>query len=511
MKFGRAIVFIGGAVFLIIGFLSYLSSYQEIKRSTKETLSFRVDSFNQYLHMMAVNNLSMHDSMQSHYQLAKKGYLYSEVVEGITFFPQQNVYGLSAFDSPQYASQLLGTLTALADVDISAPHIQHEMTAVITLDEQLAAYVGDAELAIWTYYLSQHRFLYLLPKLRVRDFQITPSLYEKPFWTQVIPEVNPARKQIITPLYEDAGGEGLMVTIASPVYSDDTFLGVICVDVGIAYMRSVLTIGDAVGESVLVDEEGLLAAKAEEIHVGQVFQTTTLDSKQQWQEYADRWVYATPIEEGQLFFVHELSKSELMTSSIKASLTTWLFLIIGYLLGGFAYYMYRVSIKHKKLMRLDPLTRLYNRRGFKNIVSPIYDSLIDSEETGAFLLLDIDKFKAVNDNYGHSVGDEVIRSMAEIISSMDREGAVCSRWGGEEFLVFIPNISLNDAFNLAESIRARVETTRHSQHQLAITISIGLSISCGNKLPEWVINQADEALYRAKKNGRNRTEVFLPT
>lgn len=149
----------------------------------------------------------------------------------------------------------------------------------------------------------------------------------------------------------------------------------------------------------------------------------------------------------------------------------------------------------------DPLTNLYNRRGMQRLL----DEFEANNEPFSVLALDIDHFKAVNDRYGHDVGDLVIQQLAFQMKTFIREGDIACRVGGEEFLVFLPNTNAEKAFNLAQSLRESIANTQMPKVQ-RITVSVGLgcvheSVTMQNI--DLAIKQADRALYKAKNAGRN--------
>ncbi len=166
-----------------------------------------------------------------------------------------------------------------------------------------------------------------------------------------------------------------------------------------------------------------------------------------------------------------------------------------------------------KLAVTDPLTGLYNRR----YAMPHLQAQIDKSETDghdlAVALLDIDSFKAVNDTYGHAVGDEVLKEFAERIRQNLRGMDLSARIGGEEFLGVMPETDLQGAAVVAERLRATIaakpfKITHAEKEFLDITVSIGLScLSPGTKTPDALMQAADEALYRSKREGRNRVTL----
>lgn len=158
----------------------------------------------------------------------------------------------------------------------------------------------------------------------------------------------------------------------------------------------------------------------------------------------------------------------------------------------------------------DHLTKLYNRRGFINRVEPLWNSGIKNNKSMSIILLDIDWFKSVNDNYGHAVGDKVLEEIAKILKVSIRDGDIISRWGGEEFIIFLPDANLIAAQQVAEKVRELIEKAVISLESISINItaSFGAASSTDDNTPiEELINSADTLLYQAKENGRNCVHV----
>jgi diguanylate cyclase (GGDEF)-like protein len=167
----------------------------------------------------------------------------------------------------------------------------------------------------------------------------------------------------------------------------------------------------------------------------------------------------------------------------------------------------------KLLASIDPMTKLYNRRYFTKISENTLDFTKRENKDLSLIMVDIDKFKNVNDTYGHQVGDDVIIKLAEILTSNQRKSDIITRYGGEEFVLLLPNTSLDGAVVLANKIREIVEATViefNQQETLNITISLGVSqINLENEFNiEAGLKRADDALYEAKESGRNRVCII---
>lgn len=161
----------------------------------------------------------------------------------------------------------------------------------------------------------------------------------------------------------------------------------------------------------------------------------------------------------------------------------------------------------KRLAEIDPLTGFYNRRALNLYFNELFNETQKSKRELICIMLDIDHFKSINDNYGHQTGDEVIKLVTAIAKENLRDTDIVGRYGGEEFCLVLANIDCDSALKIAERIRMSIMNT-HDYHAFGIkrvTISLGLSsIQDGAKSTSELIELADQALYFAKKNGRNR-------
>ncbi|WP_274522022.1 sensor domain-containing diguanylate cyclase [Ectothiorhodospira lacustris] len=172
----------------------------------------------------------------------------------------------------------------------------------------------------------------------------------------------------------------------------------------------------------------------------------------------------------------------------------------------------RMEQELREMATTDYLTGLANRRHFlERVTEELARLKRDGGHQAVVLLLDLDYFKAVNDTYGHSAGDAVIRHFARLMRDCLRRMDVPGRVGGEEFSVLLPDTDIDAALHLAERLRARVaEAPVQVDHQqIPVTVSIGLTLlTQADASPYAALQRADLALYRAKDRGRNRVEVL---
>jgi diguanylate cyclase (GGDEF)-like protein len=175
---------------------------------------------------------------------------------------------------------------------------------------------------------------------------------------------------------------------------------------------------------------------------------------------------------------------------------------IGFLASVLIEYQQHLS----NLATLDPLTRLLNRRGLEDALQV---SMAQAARRGlptSAIMVDIDHFKQVNDSFGHEVGDHVLRQVAEIISRMSRSSDVVARTGGEEFLLVLPETELDAARLLAERIREAIgqRPLLVDSQRIPVTVSLGVACIVGHINLDDLSQEADRAMYLAKRGGRNR-------
>jgi diguanylate cyclase (GGDEF)-like protein len=154
--------------------------------------------------------------------------------------------------------------------------------------------------------------------------------------------------------------------------------------------------------------------------------------------------------------------------------------------------------------RIDALTGLANRRALEEILAAEVSRAQRFAHPLAVVLLDLDRFKEINDSFGHAAGDTMLREVSRLLNSLARQGDTVARWGGEEFVVVLPETDLAGARRFAERLRRTIEA--HSVGEMKTSASCGVATMLPEDTAEQLLAAADRALYQAKSNGRNRTE-----
>ncbi len=169
--------------------------------------------------------------------------------------------------------------------------------------------------------------------------------------------------------------------------------------------------------------------------------------------------------------------------------------------------------REKVLASTDGLTGLVNRRHFFELATHEFGGAIRYRRQLSFLMFDVDDFKRVNDTLGHAAGDDVLVEVARTAAAHMRASDVVTRYGGDEFIIMIPQASARQALPIAERIRAGVAAIRAGAgaEPASLTLSIGIAeirLEPPDEVVERVIQRADDALYKAKQSGRNRSVIF---
>jgi diguanylate cyclase (GGDEF)-like protein len=172
----------------------------------------------------------------------------------------------------------------------------------------------------------------------------------------------------------------------------------------------------------------------------------------------------------------------------------------------------RLYAEVERLATLDYVTGIANRRRLFELGQREFESARRYNRPLCALLLDIDLFKNTNDTYGHSAGDIVLAGIASAIRRSVREIDIFGRYGGEEFVLLIPHAELPQAVEVAERLRALVESLRFTTERGVLQVTISLGVAClTSDVPSLasLIDRADQAMYAAKQAGRNHVEVYL--
>jgi diguanylate cyclase (GGDEF)-like protein len=221
------------------------------------------------------------------------------------------------------------------------------------------------------------------------------------------------------------------------------------------------------------------------------------------QRTGDEWWSGQPLGDGHLL-LHRLPISDVYLTAAKNTLYIWALLGMVAILASVMVELRAAMAQVVRLTRTDPLTRVLNRRGFRESITQMVTTGRRLDISWSVLMVDIDHFKRVNDQFGHEEGDRVIVAVADVLQESMRDADMVCRWGGEEFAAFLFGTELEGACQLAERLRNKIEQAVRLPGGDPVTVSIGVTQAATPSDFDAVLGTADRELYRAKALGRNR-------
>lgn len=256
--------------------------------------------------------------------------------------------------------------------------------------------------------------------------------------------------------------------------------------------------GASVGFKSIQEKEGLRDLATQILTTPSMSGSYTANGEKMY--VSSRWV-----DEFQWYIMVQQKDSFDQTVFIKAlindfSISIGIALLV-LLIAHFSFRGYQGRLE--KMATVDKLTGSYNRQAFEDL---IHQEVKNSEQSGNSLsiaVLDIDHFKSVNDNYGHQIGDHVLQRVAEECQRQLSDSGILCRWGGEEFIIILPNHDQAMAIEVSERVRSAVEA---QQMQPNVTVSIGVAERVSHESVPSMIHRADSAMYDAKQSGRNQVK-----
>lgn len=480
----------------------YRLEREKIRSSAEQTFEVRTDLIRQYISLMRHNVYALQRAIESRYEQVRRSGATAPEISAIRYFPKYDVWGVSGLESEGGIAHLSGTLTGSNRLQDPDDSLRDELTAVFDVDNQFDALLEDVPEIVWVYYTSSNGFIYIAPDPAVSDFRFSDVLFSKEFYAEAAPPRNPDLKQVITELYDDYYGQGLMISISSPVVLNNKFRGIVSLDLGIDLLRKLTNIGSAVGQSILVDDNNHIVARIGDMELDEAYDVPAAEG---WIEHIEGsdWLSAVVVAD-EMRLLHRLPESDLRWAAIRAGGLFWVLFaaLLGLVL--FSVRLNEALSKVRFLMYRDTLTDLLNRRGFAASVKRRRETAREKGHATALLMMDIDHFKRVNDTYGHDVGDQVLMSIAQRLSVGIMEYDLVCRWGGEELLVFLVYEEVDTLWHIAERLRTSIGEREISDKELCVTVSGGLTKWNWDEPLEGAVDRADHLMYEAKKAGRNR-------
>jgi diguanylate cyclase (GGDEF)-like protein len=305
-----------------------------------------------------------------------------------------------------------------------------------------------------------------------------------------------------------------MISISTPVYHHDVFKGVVSLDVGLGYLNKVLhsdLLALKNNISLISDKGQVIAKKALKDLDDVGFQIDEQLIHYKLVPYSGGYYILSKLIKGKFYVAYQLSEHQLQSIVVEKIygrlLIVFMFVIILWLMVK----LFDMLYKTKKMAAMDGLSQLNNRMSLERLSSEAIDNAIKNDQPISVIMIDIDFFKQLNDEHGHYAGDQGIINVASVIKRNVRKVDIVGRYGGEEFVITVPDTHLEKASILAERIRTEIEQSNF-YGDAKVTVSIGVAESQAFALYSFqeLCKKADLALYQAKENGRNKCVVYCP-
>jgi hypothetical protein len=330
IKSKRTMIVLSGVVFLL-GLIFSWREISQIQSVEKKAFLLRAERIDTYMQSYRGIVKTMAETVKANYLREKTQPTTNPALQKLKNYPEFNVYGISGIAQDQGYETLVGTLTGLGNANTLDESVRREISAALGLDQQIALQVDGSSELVWAYYTSANNFIYIAPKQTVAEFHFEKNIYDQVFWTRALPSVNPSLESIITPLYEDTAGQGLMVTISAPVVIDGGLFGVTSVDIGMRTLRALIETGNAIGESTLITADNFVVARSGDMKVDERFAVKLNMDEVGLQAIGNDWWLTKPIAGGQLVLVHKLPMSAVFNEALLEAAHIWL--IFAALLG----------------------------------------------------------------------------------------------------------------------------------------------------------------------------------
>lgn len=396
----------------------------------------------------------------------------------------------------------LGRITGSGAIPSLDDPVSAEMSMAVGLTPLMRAIKERSADVAWVQYASARQFMFIFPHKGSEAFHFRSELLSRDYFARATPQANPGRQAFWSKPYEDAAGQGTIVTVTQPIYRGEQFLGSVSIDFKVESLRRYLG-----------------AVPIPKTHVHVIDRKDNSRIAQAWPHLDNSdvaphdkillplrsapWQLEINIDDGELF-KDALRGRMWHIAAVLVLGVTFVFLIL----------LTRSYRRVRDLSITDALTGLYNRRHFDTVSAHQLELAKRKHLSVGLAILDIDFFKKYNDHYGHQQGDVALKAVALAVRQALRRGSdLIFRVGGEEFAMLL---ALHDGDNI-EALMHKVNQTVRDMRMPHIgnpsgyvTVSIGATVVDHD---HWVdvdsaYKCADEALYKAKTTGRDRSVFF---
>ena len=504
-----------------INYTSQISEFENMARSKEAVVNEYINISRSFIDMMTIygDNFLKRSDIED-----------SELLSLIEYDAAQNSYNLDSLSETKYEPNC-GNLTGSGSIPQSNT-IKDELNLALAYNEFFSSFYNSLPDVTWVYYSSENNFINLYPWVSSEDFAFSKEIKSVPFYSYAEPGNNPLRQPVWSPVYLDEAGQGLMVTLSSPIYKEDTFMGVVSLDLTTARLGTLI---DSDYKTYLVDTDDSVIAVSQNVEFDPkevdfsklpgMSESATEELKQianhSLQIVQGNYVYNIGFENTpwELYFV-----TPVWVFIGRATLYTLPILIICILLfltvlegekrkrtqAMLSSSLEEIKSYHSLLenaARHDFLTNTCNRRGLAEDFHGHVELNNEKRPPIAFIMGDIDEFKHFNDTFGHTAGDRILVELANIMKESTTDQDIVCRWGGEEYVIMLYNKTYEEAMCIAEKLRNQIQNTVISwtgSTMISATMTFGVAEYDYENTMQSSISKADSALYFGKNHGRNR-------
>jgi len=511
-------------VIIVTAYRQYIALLQDIESTAKSKeaqINRHIDLSKGFVDLMTIygNNFFQHGKTDD-----------SELYKLLSYDTASNTYNLDAVEGTKY-QKMVGNLTGMGNIPESGV-LRDEVNLAFKFNQHFSSIYNKLPDIAWLYYTSENDFINIFPWVSSQEFIFKEDLQAEKFYTYVTPQNNPLRESLWTPAYLDHAGKGLMVTLSSPIYDKDTFMGVVSIDLTNSQLSEMIKSKYAI---YIIDDTNSVIANSLDIQFDQevpTLETLLGISKSSAEEL--KTIRNNTIQRVGEYYIYAVDFNNAPWRMIfrvpvwlvvgKATLFALPILTICLLL---LFTFFEVEKRKKTEVQLtdsleeltsyqkllenaakyDFLTSTINRRGLMDV---FYKNIYLNKKTEtslSFILGDIDYFKKFNDAYGHAAGDKILIEIANIMQKNVSQNDVVCRWGGEEFIIMLLDKTYEEAMAVAEKIRKEIESTVipwENETELRATMTFGVAQHVYEDSFETSITKADRALYMGKERGRNQ-------
>lgn len=520
------------AIILVIS--SFYGQYFGLKREMQSTAQAKEAFINRYIDL-------------------SKGFIDMVAIYSNDFFQHNRINDSALYNRLEYNNgtytynldiiggtkdqETAGNLTGMGSIPDTGVY-RDEINLALELNQQFSSIYNKLPDIAWLYYTSNNNFINIYPWVSSTDFVFKEDLKAEKFFTYVTPEKNPSRESVWTPVYLDHAGKGLMVTLSSPVYCCDDFMGAVSLDITNIQLSEMIR---SDYEIYIIDETDSVLANSmnfkydKDVPKLNALLNTSLDNVEEMKKMepgilersGNYYIYSACMNNAPWrMFVRipvmlVIGKAALITFPILVICMLLLFMVFEVEKRKSTEAQLRTSLEeitsfHTLLdnaAKYDFLTSTVNRRGLEEIFNNnIKPHSTTTQVPVGIIIGDIDFFKEINDTFGHSAGDKVLIEFANLMKKNKGPNDVVCRWGGEEFVIVLVNKTYDQVMQFAENLRKQIESTVISWNdatELGATMTLGVAEYQADTTLESTISQADVALYAGKRNGRNQVVGYL--